>query len=257
MTAPREYPEDPGRFIQIVASDQGLKSIDSQLKGRILEMLQERDMAFDEIVARSGRAKSTISAHMKALSSAGITRIRPDPTDARKRIFSLNGRILVRANANDPEMRWADRFFPDTLPANAKTRDVFRFILTSLRVSLMSEGIHIHPILERAGNRAGSAIYPQVRAGELSAFLENLTLFWSRFDLGELEVERYDPLTLVVRDCFECQDLPITGRSECSFDTGLLTALFSSHFNEKMRVIETHCYARGSNLCRFEIWNAS
>jgi len=256
MTAPHEYPEDPGRFIQIVASDQGLKSIDSQLKGRILEMLQERDMAFDEIVGRSGRAKSTISAHMKALSLAGITTMRPDPTDARKRIFSLNGRILVRANSNDPEMLWADRFFPDALPPNATTRDIFRFILTSLRISLLSEGIHIHPILERAGNKAGAAIYPQVRAEGLSAFLENLSLFWSRFELGELEVEGYDPLTLVIRDCFECLDLPITGRPECSFDSGLLTALFSAHFNEKKRVIETHCYAMGSNLCRFEIWDA-
>lgn len=256
MSTPLRNQDSPGRYIQIVASDQGLTSIDSQLKGKILEMLQEKDMDFEEIVARSGRAKSTISAHMKALSLAGITTTRPDPRDARKRIFSLNGRVLVRAHTDDTELLWADRFFPDALPGDATTRDVFRFILTSLRVSLLAEGISIYPILERAGRKAGAAIYPQVRAVELSVFLGNLSAFWARFGLGEMEVEREDPLTIVVRDCFECMDLPITGRPECAFDTGLLATLFSAYYGEMHEVVETHCYATGSNFCRFEVWNA-
>ncbi|NLP05028.1 helix-turn-helix transcriptional regulator [Candidatus Fermentibacteria bacterium] len=164
MSTPLRNQDSPGRYIQIVASDQGLTSIDSQLKGKILEMLQEKDMDFEEIVARSGRAKSTISAHMKALSLAGITTTRPDPRDARKRIFSLNGRVLVRAHTDDTELLWADRFFPDALPGDATTRDVFRFILTSLRVSLLAEGISIYPILERAGRKAGARHRDPLRA---------------------------------------------------------------------------------------------
>ncbi|MCU0631427.1 MAG: ArsR family transcriptional regulator [Methanolinea sp.] len=256
MTSPLPYPDTTGPFIQILSSDQGLKAIDSPLKGKILEMLQERDMDFEEIVSRSGRAKSTISAHLKALAEAGITASRPDPVDARRRIFSLNGRIVVRADAGDAEMLWADRFFPDALPDDATTHDVFRFILTSLRVSLLTEGIRIHPILERAGRKAGAAIYLKVRDSDIVTFLNNIVDFWARFGLGEMDIERHDPLTVVIHDCFECMDLPITGRPECAFDAGVLSALFSAHYGEKKEAVETHCYAMGSNLCRFEIWNA-
>ena len=256
MTPPARSPGNNEPFIQIFASDQGLKAIDSPLKGKILGMLQEGEMDFEEIVSRSQRAKSTVSAHLKALAEAGITTSRSDPVDARKRIFSLNGRVLVQADAGDTEMLWADRFFPDSLPPDATTRDVFRFILTSLRVSLLAEGISIHPILARAGRKAGAAIYPQVQDTDIRAFTNNIAVFWSRFGLGTIDVEREDPLTLVIRDCFECQDLPLTGKPECAFDSGVLSALFSAHYGDKREAVETHCYAMGSNLCRFEIWNA-
>lgn len=256
MSNPARSRDDVEPFIQIIASEQGLKAIDSPLKGKILEMLQERDMDFEEIVSRSDRAKSTVSVHIKSLAEAGIITSRPSSEDARKRIISLNGRIIVRADARDAEMLWADRFFPDTLPKNASQRDVFSFILTSLRVSLLTEGISIYPILARAGRKAGSAIFPLVQDPDLHSFIENIADFWSRSGLGSVELEREDTITMVIRDCFECMDLPITGRPECAFDGGVLSALFSAYYGEKKEAVETQCYAMGSNLCRFEIWGA-
>ncbi len=256
MSNPARLHEGDESFIQIIASEQGLKAIDSPLKGKIIEMLQERDMDFEEIVSRSKRAKSTVSVHIKTLAEAGIINSRPDPEDARRRIVSLNGRIIVRADAGDAEMLWADRFFPDSLPKNASQRDVFSFILTSLRVSLLSEGISIYPILGRAGRKAGSAIFPLVQDADLHSFIENIADFWSRSGLGRIDLEREDTITLVIRDCFECMDLPITGKPECAFDAGVLSALFTAYYGEKKEAVETRCYAMGSNLCRFEIWNA-
>ncbi len=256
MHPPDRLPGEKERFIQIFASIHGLRAIDSPFKGRLLEMLQEGEMDFEKIVSRSERAKSTVSAHLKALTEAGIIASRPDPNDGRRRIFSLNGKVLVRADAADAEMIWADRFFPEALPPDATTRDIFRFILTSLRVSLLAEGIRIQPILERAGRKAGAAIYPRVQDDDLHSFSGNISEFWTRFGLGTMDLEREDPLTLVIHDCFECQDLPLTGRPECAFDAGVLSALFSAYFQEKKEAVETHCYAMGSNLCRFEIWNA-
>lgn len=256
MSRPAPSHEDDEPFIQIISSEQGLKAIDSPLKGKILEMLQERDMDFEEIVSRSDRAKSTVSMHLKSLAEIGIITSRPAPGDARKRIVSLNGRIIVRADVGDAEMLWADRFFPDSLPRNASQRDVFSFILTSLRVSLLTEGISIYPILMRAGLKAGSAIFPLVQTTDLHSFMDNIADFWSRSGLGRVDVEREDPITMVIQDCFECMDLPITGKPECAFDAGILSALFSAYYGEKKEAVETHCYAMGSNLCRFEIWNA-
>lgn len=256
MSTPERSHENNEPFIQIIASEQGLKAIDSPLKGKIIEMLQDGDKDFEEIVLRSERVKSTISVHIKSLAEAGIITSRPDPDDARRRIISLNGRVIVRADAGDAEMLWAERFFPDSLPENATQRDVFSFILTSLRVSLLSEGISIHPILTRAGLKAGAAIYPLVQDTNLHSFIKNIGDFWSRSGLGRVDFEREDPVTMVIRECFECMDLPITGKPECAFDAGILSALFSTYYGEKKEAVETHCYAMGSNLCRFEIWNA-
>jgi len=244
------------QFIQLCASERGLKAIDSPLKARILEMLEEGEMDFEEIVNRSGRAKSTISAHLKALTEAGITIWRPDPADARRRLFSLNGRILLRTLALDHDMKWAEQFIPESLSPDATTRDVFSFILTTLRISLISEGIEIHPLLSQAGYRAGKAIYPLVSDEDTRVFFSRVFLFWENFGLGKMELEREDPITLVIRDCFECVDLPVTGKPECSFGAGLLSSLFSEHHGDAMTAVEKNCYAAGSNLCRFEIWNA-
>lgn len=256
VTPPASSSGNRRPFIHIIASEKGLKAIDSQLKGKILDMLQEGDMDFEEIVSRSERAKSTVSAHLKALAAAGITTSRADPGDGRKRIFSLNGRVIVQADPDDTEMLWADRFFPESLSPDATTKEVFRFILTSLRISLLAEGISIRPILTRAGKKAGGAIYPQVQDPDVHAFIGNIIDFWSRYGLGNMDLEREDPLTLIIRDCFECRDLPLTGKPECAFDSGVLSSLFSAHFGETKEAVETGCYAMGTNLCRFEIWNA-
>lgn len=248
--------DEKQRYIQICTSERGLKAIDSPLKGQILEMLEAGEMDFEEIVTRTGKAKSTISVHLKALSEAGITVSRPDPSDARRRLFSLNGRILIRTLALDRDMKWADNFFPDRLPPDATTRDVFSFILTALRVSLISDGIEIHPILSQAGRRAGKAIYHLVEDDDTLSFFSRISCFWEKFGLGKMELERDDPFTIVIRDCFECMDLPLTGKPECSFGGGVLSALFSAHHGEAREAIEKNCYATGSNLCRFEIWNA-
>jgi len=252
----RFEPDKEQHFIQICACKRGLKAIDSPLKVKIIEMLAGGEMDFEDIVSRSGRAKSTISAHLNALTEAGITISRPDPADARRRLFSLKGKILLRTVALDRDMKWVDQFFPEKLPANATTRDVFSFILTTLRVSLIAEGIEIHPILSQAGRRVGRAIYPRVQEDDTPAFFSSISQFWVNFGLGKMDLEREDPFTIVIRDCFECMALPLTGKPECSFGAGVLSALFSSHFGEAREAIEKNCYATGSNLCRFEIWNA-
>lgn len=256
MTTGDSPREEAQRFIRICASDRGLVAIDSPLKGKILEILEGGETDFEEIVIRSGRAKSTVSAHLKALTEAGITVSRPDPSDGRRRLFSLNGKIIMRTLALDRDMEWVDRFFPANLPPDATTRDVYSVILTSLRVSLISEGIEMHPLFSRAGRRAGQAIYPLVRDDDTQSFISRVSRFWEIYGLGTLALERADPPTLVIKDCFECAKLPLTGKPECSFGSGMLSALFSAHCGDEREAIEKNCYATGSNLCRFEIWEA-
>jgi hypothetical protein len=71
--------------------------------------------------------------------------------------------------------------------------------------------------------------------------------------LGQIFVENLQPLTIRIYDCFECVNIPVIGRSACSFDSGILDAIFSAHFKQDMESNEIKCYAKGDEYCSFVI----
>lgn len=117
----------------------------------------------------------------------------------------------------------------------------------------MLEGVNIEPILHNAGLKVGKTFDKQLENPLTEEFIRNIARFWEKNQLGTLQVESLNPLSLKVYDCYECQDLPVIGRPVCAFDSGILTALFSSHFNQEMEVFEVKCYAKGDEYCCFEI----
>lgn len=250
------FHDDPSPYIHIFTSEQGIKAIESPLKGRILEMLRDGEMDFEEIVRNAGRSKSTVSVHLKALSEAGIIGSRPDCADRRKKVFSMSARFLLEADPQRLESALAERYLPHSISPDENTAGFFRLILTTIRISLLADGISIDPILKKAGERVGEVIFPVVKGPDLDTMVARIQDYWVRYGLGNVEYERPDPPTLIIRDCFECRDLPLLGRSSCAFDSGILSAIFSEYYGVQRKAVETHCYAMGSNMCRFEILEA-
>jgi predicted hydrocarbon binding protein len=246
-------PRERQSFIGLYASPEGIRAIDGQVKVRILEMLERQEMAFEELVSMSGRAKSTVSVHLKDLTDTGIIGARADPTDARKKIFYLNS--LYLAGADSGWLDWFDinRYIRKDLPCHGDPAAVYRFIFSSIRLTLLSKGITIDPVLYLAGLSAGHSLYSCVRASDLEGIVERISTVWSKNSLGIIELEFHDPLTLKITDCFECIDFPVSGRPVCSFESGVLTSIFSRHYGQRTKAVETHCYAMGHNLCRFQI----
>jgi len=91
---PRDNPENENLSIELFATTQGVKAIKSPVRVKILSMLREGDLSFEELVKFSGRAKSTVSSHLKSLSQEGIINSRVDPYDARKKIFFLQSEYI-------------------------------------------------------------------------------------------------------------------------------------------------------------------
>jgi predicted hydrocarbon binding protein/DNA-binding MarR family transcriptional regulator len=244
-------------FIGLYSSPEGIRAIDGQVKIRILGMLAEQEMAFDELVSRSGRAKSTVSVHLKDLADTGIIGARQDPHDARKKIFYLNSLYLAGADAGLSEWFDVKRYIRKDIPCSGDPATMYRFLLSSIRLTLLNKGIIIDPVLHIAGLAAGQSLYPCVRAGTLDHLVANVQKIWQKNSLGAIEVEVREPLTIRIRDCFECSDFPISGRPACSFEAGIFSSIFSSHFGRQAKIVETHCYAMGNNFCRFEILGSS
>ncbi len=242
-------------FIELFSSDKGIQAVDSPVKLKILAMLNAKEMAFEEIVARTRKAKSTISVHLHDLSDAGLIRSRLDPEDARKKIFLLDSTLLGGAHSPGRNLFDIDQYVPGYIPGNGNLVDFYRFVMSTIRMSLLSEGISIEPVLRNAGERVGKAIYHSVADQDIGALIGNVQSFWERYSLGHLEWTGTEPITLTIYDCFECVDLPVLGRPACAFDGGMLGAIFSGYFGERHLAVETGCYAMGNSFCRFEVRN--
>ena len=115
--------------------------------------------------------------------------------------------------------------------------EFYRLAFRTIRIALMHEGIVLDPLLTRAGNGVGEELYPALADPDTQQFCTKIARFWEEHHLGRVEVERQDPLTLLVYDCFECADLPAR-RPACA-DSGILSALFSRHCNRSAAAIET------------------
>ncbi len=239
--------------IDLYSTPDGTRAIENPVRRAILAALREHEYTFDEIVTLAGRAKSTVSVHLQDLTAAGVIGSRVDPEDARRKIFFLTGELVAIVT---PEDRVADALAAYAGAYRAGSGDPFVFYklaFRTVRVSLMREGILLDPLLTRAGERVGEELYPAVAALETGQFCANIARFWDEHQLGRVEVAGTEPLTLLVYDCFECIDLPVTGKPSCAFDSGVLRALFSRHYGRPATAVETRCYSMGFDHCRFEI----
>ncbi|MBP1945040.1 V4R domain-containing protein [Methanobacterium petrolearium] len=238
--------------IELFSTPNGVKAIKSPVRVKILSMLRKGDLSFDEIVKHSGRAKSTVSSHLKLMSKEGIISSRVDPDDARKKIFFIQSEYigkLHRQQLQEDISAYIQRY----IASENDPFEFFRLIFHTLRISLLSQGVDIDPILYEAGLKVGKALYEKVKDPDMTNFLGNIAAFWETHSLGSVEVKDLQPLTIGVQDCFECSGLPYLGRPACAFDSGILESLFSSYNQEEVKVTETECYALGDKQCSFVI----
>jgi uncharacterized protein len=238
-------------LIELFSTVGGIRAVDSPVRVKIVAMLKEREMPFDEIVEGTDRAKSTVSVHLNDMADAGIIGSRPDAEDRRKKIFFINSNYLGglqkdRILEDDINELMSRKGVPDAI-------DFFEVMFRSIRVELCLQGINIDPVLTEAGYRVGNALYAYIGSPDRDELLGSLAEFWTGHGLGRLTVQSLSPLTVYVYDCFECAELPLLGRPACAFDLGILRGIFLAHYGEERAIEETACYAMGHDHCRFII----
>ena len=242
-----------GAPIGLFSTTSGIRTVQSPARVKILTVLRSGELSFDEIVAHSDRAKSTVSVHLKGMIDEGIIGSRSDPDDSRKKIFFIDSRFLGDLSREPEKERNTVEIRERGLMTARDPFGFYRFMFRTIRVSLLSEGINIDPLLHNAGFDVGMEVYPGIGDPDFDLFLGRLEDFWSRNNLGRIDVESTTPVVLKVYDCFECGDLPNLGRPACAFDAGMLRALFSQQSDQGQQVEETACYAMGNDHCRFII----
>lgn len=238
---------------KIYSSPQGARVVQSPVKKEILSLLKNKDMSGSEIVSATGKSKSTVSVHLQDLMNANIISWKPHPQDRRKKIFYLHSRHLGDISPQREIESDMDLYLDQHVVQSNDPFKFFRFMFRTIRMALLDEGVNIDPILHRAGFKVGEAFYHKLQASTLDQLVKNLSDFWAENHLGRLEVNSLDPPIILAYDCFECEDLPLLGRPACSFDSGILRAIFSAHMGENVSVEETKCFAQGDECCQFHV----
>lgn len=241
------------KLIELFATSHGVRAIDSPVKAKILSMLREKELSFDQIVDLSGKAKSTVSVHLKNLVNEGIIDSKRDPTDARKKIFFINSEYLGDLSREKRLGNEIEDYVSSYVLSEGDPFEFFRLMFKTIRVGLISQGVNIDPILHEAGIKVGKALYERVYDPKIDKFLKNIAQFWETHYLGNISVKSIEPLVINVSECYECRNLPYLGKPACAFDAGVLKALFSTYYKDKRKVNETKCYAMGDKYCCFVI----
>jgi len=246
------------QFYSTGSSGSGVSVVKSQVKLNILSLLTERALEFEKIVNELSKSKSTVSSHLNDLRKEGVISFKFKPNDQRKKIFFIRAKFLGEVEATKSlefEEQRIQELIRAIINSEGEIVEFSRLFFHTFRSTLMQEGLTIDPLFYETGLKIGKSIYEVVKTEDFRDFADNVSAFWENHDLGRLKIELIsdNEVGIDVKDCFECELLPNTGKAACFMDLGILESLFSESFRKEVILTETHCYAMGDDHCYFEL----
>ena len=240
-------------YVQLYMTPEGPKIIESATKTKILSLLEVKELYFDEILAKTGKSKPTLSNHLKILEDRGIIGSKSDPYDKRKKLFYIKAKQYVELSTDIKLNIDLKNYFKDSFTQIDNPVDFYALSLRSIRFFLSNSGIDINPLLINIGNFMGEAMYEYIETPQTEKLIENMAIFLHKFEAGDVKLINEDPLTIRIDDNFECKDMVNTGRPNCAIAKGSFESIFSRHFQSEVLVDEIRCIAKGDGYCSFVI----
>ncbi|HIH43831.1 MAG TPA: ArsR family transcriptional regulator [Candidatus Methanoperedenaceae archaeon] len=235
----------------IMATQSGIVALDSPVKIKIIEFLTFENKTFDELVEATRKAKSTVSVHLSDLEKLGLIVARADPQDRRKKLYLLNSLYVARSQR--PVNKHYDDVLNSICRASPSQYDFLKCMFHTMRYGLEAYGFDPQPIMKKMGFDIGTRISTRFESDTLDSLVEEVSGFWSICKMGDLSLVRRDPLTIKVRDCFDCCNMPNVGKTLCSLDEGILEGIIRGRLGRACRVKETECFGTGYDHCLFVI----
>lgn len=242
-------------YVQLYMTPEGPKIIESTTKTQILSLLETKDLYFDEILAKTGKSKPTLSNHLKLLEDRGLIGSKNDSYDKRKKLFYIKAKQYVELSTDIKINVDLKNYFRSSFAQLDDPVDFYALSLQSIRFFLSNSGIDVDPLLIHIGNFIGEAMYEHVQSSQTMKLIENMGNFLNKFEAGRIKLVSEEPLTIQIDDNFECKNMVNTGKSNCAIAKGSFESIFSRHFQSKVLVDEVKCIAKGDKYCSFVITN--
>lgn len=233
------------------ATEKGIVALGSPVKLKMLELLERGVTSFDELVEKSGKAKSTISVHLDDLEALSLIEKKTYPNDKRKKYFVLNSLFL--AFSQMPLRKQYNNHLDDIAISGLYGDPFIMHLFRTVRYGMEAYGVDPKPIMKRLGNDVGTKIGPEFKSDDFESILNELSSFWKYQKLGDMIIIEGSKPGILITNCYHCSKMPDVGKTLCSMDEGILEGIFSSRLDMSCSVVETECYGTGHNHCKFVI----
>ena len=248
-------PEPDSKQPLMIYSNNGtVITVRSPIRNMILYLLAEEEpVSFSRIMEYTGLSKSTVSGYVSSLEMKELISVVPDPRDARKKTYVLTASLIGNIT---PSIQNGTADFRELIrQAYAKYDkiDYKQIIPHIIKVALSEAGINIDPVIMRGGEILGQAVAVYLVADTLEKTLANITEFWKHYGFGEVKIRSMDPLQIEVYHCYECMIMPKDTGNNCAISCGMLKAIFTAYYNEKVDVEEIQCMTDGYDCCCVKI----
>lgn len=234
---------------RIFSTDEGAVILKSDTKNEIVELFLEGDKSSKEIRDKLDKAKSTISVHLSDLVSMGIIKEKDHPKDRRKKIYSLNSKLL--GGSEIPFDEHYEEILKNLRTSSGDSYELLKSLFHLIRYGLISFGLDVHPALKEIGRDAGRSIGKDFESDDMDGVLKEIDDFWSENQLGKVSITEDD--TITVEDCFDCCDMPEVGETFCSLDEGMIEGVIGERLGKIVTVKEEECFGTGKEHCKFKI----
>ena len=245
---------DSKQPLMIYSKNGTVITVRSPIRNSILSLLaEEGPVSFARIMEYTGLSKSTVSGYVNTLEMRDLISVVPDPRDARKKTYVITASLI--GNITPSVQNGTSDFRELIRQAYAKYDKIdYKEILPHIiKVALSEAGINIDPVITRGGEILGQAVAVYLVADTLDKTLANITEFWKHYGFGSVKIRSLDPLQIEVYQCYECMIMPKDSGKNCAISCGMLKAIFSAYYNEKVNVEEIQCMTEGYDCCCVEI----
>jgi predicted hydrocarbon binding protein len=235
----------------VYSTTTGLRQISNPVRQKILSELQRRDLSLSEIAVLTSKAQSTLSVHLDKMVKEGLIGYRDDPDDNRRKIFYIISKPVGSSVVPREELKKA---ISNTIGRSIGSTSTFlKGTIRSIVIGMEAIGFNMDPILKDIGRQMGAEISKHMKANDVEELIREIKDFYMMHELGELVVFSLHPVTLIVRDEYDCSKAPDVGKTLCLLNEGILEAIFEERLNMPLRVVEKDTFGSGYNMCKYVI----
>jgi predicted hydrocarbon binding protein len=235
----------------VYSTSTGLRQISNPVRQKILSELQRRDLSLSEIATLTGKAQSTLSVHLEKMVVEGLIGYRDDPHDNRRKIFYLISRPVGSSVVPREELKKA---VSNTIARSIGTPASFlKGMIRSIVIGMEAIGFNMDPVLKDIGRQIGTEVSKKFNSTNVEGLIQEVKEFYKEHELGEVVVYSIHPVTLIIKDEYDCSKSPDVGRTLCLLNEGMLEAMFESKLNMPLRVVEKETFGTNFNMCKYVI----
>ncbi len=235
----------------IYSTSVGLKQVSNPVRQKILNELQRKNLSLSEIAALSGKAQSTLSVHLDKMVKEGLVASRDDPSDNRRKVFYMISRPVGSSVVPREDLSQA---VGETIRSSIGTPASFlKGMIRSIILGVEAIGFNLNPVLKDIGRQIGEELSNFMESENLEDLVEEVQDFYKKHELGEVCVYTFLPLTLIIRDDYDCKELPETCNTICLLNEGIIEAILEIKSGVPLKVTETECFGTALNYCKYVV----